>query len=84
MKVSTRLLILVGAAVTTSGIELSPTLRSAFPRGLAIGSVVAVNSVASAVLQSADIEPTLDLDSVRTLLVILNYRGGLPDPNATP
>lgn len=76
--------ILVGAAVTTSGIELSPTLRSAFPRGLAIGSVVAVNSVASAVLQSADIEPTLDLDSVRTLLVILNYRGGLPDPNATP
>lgn len=76
--------ILVGAAVTTSGIELSPTLRSAFPRGLSIGSVVAVNSVASAVLQSADIEPTLDLDSVRTLLVILNYRGGLPDPNATP
>ena len=76
--------ILVGAAVTTSGIELSPTLRSAFPRGLAIGSVIAVNSVASAVLQSADIEPTLDLDSVRTLLVILNYRGGLPDPNATP
>ena len=76
--------ILVGAAVTTSGIELSPTLRSAFPRGLAVGRVVAVNSVASAVLQSADIEPTLDLDSVRTLLVILSYRGGLPDPNATP
>lgn len=74
----------VGAQVTTSGIELSPTLRSAFPRGLAVGRVVAVNSVTSAVLQSADIEPTLDLDSVRTLLVILNYRGGLPDPNAQP
>lgn len=76
--------VLVGAEVTTSGIELSPTLRSAFPRGLAVGRVVAVNSVASAVLQSADVEPTLDLDSVRTLLVILNYRGGLPDPNVTP
>jgi rod shape-determining protein MreC len=76
--------VLVGAEITTSGIELSPTLRSAFPRGLAVGRVVAVNSVASAVLQSADVEPTLDLDSVRTLLVILNYRGGLPDPNVTP
>lgn len=76
--------VLVGAEVTTSGIELSPTLRSAFPRGLSVGRVVAVNSVTSAVLQSADVEPTLDLDSVRTLLVILNYRGGLPDPNATP
>lgn len=77
-------LVAVGAQVTTSGIELSPTLRSAFPRGLAVGRVVAVNSIASAVLQSADIEPTLNLDSVRTLLVILNYRGGLPNPSAAP
>ena len=76
--------VLVGAEITTSGIELSPTLRSAFPRGLAVGRVVAVNSIASAVLQSADVQPTLDLDSVRTLLVILNYRGGLPDPSVTP
>jgi len=76
--------VLVGAEITTSGIELSPTLRSAFPRGLSVGQVVAVNSVASAVLQSADVQPTLDLDSVRTLLVILNYRGGLPDPSVTP
>ena len=76
--------VLVGAEITTSGIELSPTLRSAFPRGLSVGRVVAVNSVASAVLQSADVQPTLDLDSVRTLLVILNYRGGLPDLIETP
>ena len=76
--------VVVGAEVTTSGIELSPTLRSAFPRGLAVGRVVAVNAVTSAVLQSADVEPIIDLDSVRTLLVILNYRGGLPEPSATP
>ena len=76
--------VLVGAEITTSGIELSPTLRSAFPRGLSVGRVVAVNSIASAVLQSADVQPTLDLDSVRTLLVILNYRGGLPAPIETP
>jgi rod shape-determining protein MreC len=76
--------VLVGAEITTSGIELSPTLRSAFPRGFSVGRVVAVNSIASAVLQSADVQPTLDLDSVRTLLVILNYRGGLPEPSVTP
>lgn len=76
--------VLIGAEVTTSGIELSATLRSAFPRGLSVGRVVAVNSVTSAVLQSADVLPTLDLDSVRTLLVILNYRGGLPAPSETP
>jgi rod shape-determining protein MreC len=76
--------VFVGAEITTSGIELSPTLRSAFPRGLSVGRVVAVNSVTSAVLQSADVQPTLDLDSVRTLLVILNYRGGLPQPSESP
>lgn len=76
--------VLIGAEVTTSGIELSASLRSAFPRGLSVGRVVAVNSVTSAVLQSADVLPTLDLDSVRTLLVILNYRGGLPAPSETP
>jgi cell shape-determining protein MreC len=76
--------VLVGAEITTSGIELSPTLRSAYPRGLVVGRVVAVNTVASAVLQGADVEPILDLDSVRALLVILNYRGGLPEPSAAP
>jgi len=74
----------IGAQVTTSGIELSPDVRSAFPRGLSVGRVAAVNTTTSSVLQSADIEPIITLDAVRTLLVIVNYRGGLPVPSLAP
>lgn len=74
----------IGAAVTTSGIELTPELRSAFPRGLSIGTIAAVSAQASSVLQSADVTPTLPIDSIRTLLVITNFRGGLPIPSAAP
>jgi rod shape-determining protein MreC len=74
----------IGAEVTTSGIELSQTLRSAFPRGLSIGRVVTLSDQAGAVIKSAEVESILELDSARTLLVILNYRGGLPLPSVTP
>ena len=74
----------VGAEVTTSGIELSSTIRSAFPRGLSIGRVVTVSDPSGAVVRSAEVKPILELDSARTLLVILNYGGGLPVPSATP
>ena len=70
----------VGAEVTTSGIELSSTIRSAFPRGLSIGRVVTVSDPSGAVIKSAEVKPLLELDSVRTLLVIVNYRGGLTAP----
>ena len=72
----------VGAEVTTSGIELSATIRSAFPRGLSIGRVVAVSDPSGAVIKSAEVEPILELDSARTLLVITNYDGGLSVPIA--
>ena len=74
----------IGAQVTTSGIELTPAIRSAFPRGLSVGRVLAVNTTTSSVLQSADIEPIIALDAVRTVLVIVDYRGGLPAPSAAP
>jgi len=74
----------IGAEVTTSGIELSPTLRSAFPRGLSIGRVVTLSDQAGAVITNAEVEPILELDAARTLLVILNYRGGLPLPSTAP
>lgn len=74
----------IGAPVTTSGIELSPQLRSAFPRGLSIGTIAAVNADPSDVLQSADVTPTLPLDTVRMLFVITNFSGGLPVPSASP
>jgi rod shape-determining protein MreC len=74
----------VGAEVTTSGIELSSALRSAFPRGLSIGRVVTVSDPSGAVIKSAEVKPILELDSARTLLVILNYGGGLQLPSAAP
>ena len=74
----------IGAEVTTSGIELSQTLRSAFPRGLSIGRVVTLSDQAGAVIKSAEVESILELDAARTLLVILNYRGGIPAPGVTP
>jgi len=74
----------IGAEVTTSGIELSQTLRSAFPRGLSIGQVVTLSDQAGAVIKNAEVEATLELDAARTLLVILNYRGGLPPPSIAP
>ena len=72
----------VGAEVTTSGIELSSAIRSAFPRGLSIGRIITVSDPSGAVVKSAEVRPILELDSVRTLLVILNYAGGLPVPSA--
>lgn len=74
----------IGAEVTTSGIELSQTLRSAFPRGLSIGRVVTLSDQAGAVIKNSEVEATLELDAARTLLVILNYRGGLPPPSIAP
>ena len=74
----------IGAEVTTSGIELSQTLRSAFPRGLAIGRVVTLSDQAGTVIKNAEVESILELDAARTLLVILNYRGGLPPPSTSP
>lgn len=74
----------IGAEVTTSGIELSQTLRSAFPRGLSIGRVVTLSDQAGAIIKNAEVESILELDTASTLLVILNYRGGLPQPSVTP
>jgi cell shape-determining protein MreC len=74
----------VGAEVTTSGIELSATIRSAFPRGLSIGRVVTVSDPSGAVIKSAEVKPILELDAARTLLVITNYDGGLNAPSPAP
>ena len=74
----------VGAEVTTSGIELSTTIRSAFPRGLSIGRVVTVSDPSGAVIKSAEVKPILELDAARTLLVITNYDGGLNAPSPAP
>jgi rod shape-determining protein MreC len=72
--------------VVTAGIDLGNGVRSPFPKGLLIGTVVDVQRDANAVVQTAFIEPAVDLDKLEYVLVITNYKGGLPpvDQQAVP
>jgi hypothetical protein len=46
--------------------------------------VVTLSDQAGTVIKNAEVESILELDAARTLLVILNYRGGLPLPSDAP
>ncbi|MGH2463951.1 MAG: rod shape-determining protein MreC [Candidatus Limnocylindrales bacterium] len=72
--------------VVTAGIDLGNGVRSPFPKGLLVGTVVDDQRDANAVVQTAFIEPAVDLDKLEYVLVITNYKGGLPpiDQQAVP
>jgi rod shape-determining protein MreC len=72
--------------VFTAGLELAGGIRSPYPKGLVVGSVVDVQRDANDVVQTAFIAPAADLDSFELALVITDYQGGLPpvDPSAVP
>ena len=72
--------------VVTAGIDLGNGVRSPFPKGLLIGTVVDDQRDANAVVQTAFIEPAVNLDKLEYVLVITNYKGGLPpvDEQAVP
>ncbi|HXG40620.1 MAG TPA: rod shape-determining protein MreC [Candidatus Limnocylindrales bacterium] len=74
----------VGDEVVTAGIELGGGVRSRFPKGLLIGLVVDVRRESNAVVQTAFLEPALDLDTLEYALVITDYEGGLPTPEELP
>lgn len=64
--------------VFTAGIELAGGIRSPFPRGLVVGTVVDVQRDANDVVQTAYLAPAANLDSFELALVIVDYEGGLP------
>ncbi len=64
--------------VVTAGIDLGNGIRSPFPKGLLIGSIVDVQRDPNAVVQTAFINPAADLDKLEYVLVITDYHGGLP------
>jgi len=72
--------------VVTAGIDLGNGVRSPFPKGLLIGTVVDDQRDANAVVQTAFIQPAVNLDKLEYVLVITNYKGGLPpvDQQAVP
>ncbi|HEX8939527.1 MAG TPA: rod shape-determining protein MreC [Candidatus Limnocylindrales bacterium] len=76
----------LGQEVVTAGIELQGGVRSPFPKGLVIGQVVDVQRDANAVVQTAFLQPALDLDKLEYVLVVTDYQGGLPPvgPSASP
>jgi rod shape-determining protein MreC len=74
----------LGEEVVTAGIELGGGIRSPYPKGLLIGTVVDVSRDANAVVQTAFLQPTADLDHLEYVLVVLDYEGGLPAPGDEP
>jgi rod shape-determining protein MreC len=74
----------LGDEVVTAGIELGGGVRSPYPKGLLIGQVIDVSRDANAVVQTAYLQPTANLDKLESLLVILDYHGGLPPVEQQP
>jgi rod shape-determining protein MreC len=72
--------------VYTAGLELAGGIRSPYPAGLVLGSVVDVQRDANDVVQTAFVAPAADLDTFQLALVITDYSGGLPpiDQQALP
>lgn len=64
--------------VYTAGLELAGGIRSPYPRGLVIGTVVDVQRDATDVVQTAFIQPAANLAGFSLALVITDYSGGLP------
>ena len=70
--------------VFTAGIEVNAGIRSPYPKGLVIGSVVDVQRDANDVVQTAFLAPAAELDSFELALVITDYEGGLPPADEQP
>ncbi len=74
----------LGEEVVTAGIELGGGIRSPYPKGLVIGRIIDVRRDANEVVQTAFVEPAVQLDRLEFVLVILDYRGGLLGPDEQP
>jgi rod shape-determining protein MreC len=74
----------LGEEVVTAGIELAGGIRSPYPKGLVIGRVIDVRRDANEIVQTAFLEPAAALDRLEYVLVILDYRGGLPPAYEQP
>ena len=74
----------VDEEVFTAGIELAGGIRSPYPKGLVVGTVVDLQRDANDVVQTAYLTPAANLDSFELALVITDYEGGLPPLDQQP
>lgn len=73
-----------GETVVTAGIELDIGVRSTYPKGLVIGTVVSVDRQPNQLFQTALVAPFARLDRLEYVLVITGYEGGLPELSSAP
>ncbi|HLX34244.1 MAG TPA: rod shape-determining protein MreC [Candidatus Limnocylindrales bacterium] len=78
--VDTTVAIQFGEEVFTAGIELSGGIRSPYPKGLLIGTVIDAKHDPNEVVQTVFIDPAVNLDQLEYVLVITDYQGGLTGP----
>jgi rod shape-determining protein MreC len=65
----------VGDTIVTAGLELSEGAAfSAYPRGLLIGTVTAMEPDSNALTQTGFVRPALDMQRLDRLLVVLDFR----------
>ena len=76
--------IAIDEEVFTAGLELGGGIKSPYPAGLIVGSVVDVARDANDVVQTAFLAPAANLDSFDLALVITDYTGGLPPVDQQP
>jgi rod shape-determining protein MreC len=74
----------LGEEVVTAGIELAGGIRSPYPKGLLLGQVIDVRRDANSIVQTAFLQPAADLEKLEYVLVVLDYKGGLPPPGDEP
>lgn len=74
----------LGDEVVTAGISLNEAVRSPYPQGLVIGRIIDVVRDPNAVVQTAFVEPAVDLGRLEFLLVITDYEGGIPGIDELP
>ncbi|MEO6349767.1 MAG: rod shape-determining protein MreC [Candidatus Limnocylindrales bacterium] len=76
--------IAVGESVVTAGIELDIGIRSTYPKGLLIGTIVHIDRQPDQLFQTALVQPATVLDRLEYVLVITSYDGGLPEDSPSP
>jgi rod shape-determining protein MreC len=76
--------ITLGDEVVTAGISLGKAIRSPYPKGLVIGRIIDVTRDPNAVVQTAFVEPAVDLNRLEAVLVITDYEGGIPGSDQLP
>jgi rod shape-determining protein MreC len=74
-----------GEAVVTSGMVLPEgNVRSPYPPGLLIGTIISVTNDPNQVIQSALLRPAADLENANFVLVVMSYEGGFYSPPPSP